>query len=158
MYLQPWEPDWVRTSWQFNAILLQITSLQAYLFEGLANGSSVFAEKGGRAAVTDPVQGDPEEDMAVGWLAAAAMSGACFVLGSRMFMVFTDIPHILELARKYGIYCFTLPSGGSGGPGSLRGIYGSSVTRPIFLSTLWSLLLCLPVCWLGVYAWGNDGL
>lgn len=141
-----------------NAILLQITSIQAYLFEGLANGSSVFAGRAVGQRSQSLFREILKKTWQWGWLAAAAMSGACLVLGSRMFMVFTDIPHILELARKYGIYCLLYPPVAAAGL-AVYGVYtGSSVTRPIFLSTLWSLLLCLPVCWLGVYAWGNDGL
>lgn len=141
-----------------NAILLQITSIQAYLFEGLANSSSVFAGKAAGCRCRELMDSVIKLTWQWGMVLAVIISGSCMLLGNELVSLFTGLPHILQLATCYMPYCWIYPIVAMAGL-SLYGVYtGSYVTEPVFLSTLWALLLCLPICFIGAVTIGNDGL
>ncbi|MCC8027202.1 MAG: MATE family efflux transporter, partial [Clostridium sp.] len=141
-----------------NAIMVQITSVQAYVFEGIANGSSVFAGRAAGAASYSLLRDVIKKTWQWGAAAAVVMTGISIGAGDRLIGIFTGLSHIRELAGRYELYYFLYPVTAFAGL-SLYGVYtGSSITRPVFLSTLWALLACLPVSCLGVFFWGNDGL
>lgn len=141
-----------------NAILLQITSVQAYLFEGIANGSSVFAGKAAGTGSRELYRGVWVRTLQWGVAVALVMSLLCLAGGESLIRIFTVIPRILAAADRYLIYGVLYPLAAAGGL-TIYGLYtGSSTTRPVFLSTLWALCACLPVSVLGVRFLGNDGL
>lgn len=141
-----------------NAILLQITSIQAYLFEGMANASSVFAgvAKGNnRPRLLNAVIKKTTQ-----W--ALLMAGTVMLLnllaGKGIIRLFTQSePLLLRTGQYLPFVCLYPPVAVFGL--TYYGIYtGCGVTGPVFLSTALALLAFLPVCLLGVPVLGNVGL
>ena len=141
-----------------NAILIQITSIQAYLFEGIANGSSVFAGKAAGTRDDALMEVTVRRTWQWGFITAAVMGGASILSGDLLFRIFTPIDKILELADRYKGFCWLYPFVAAAGL-CLYGIYtGSSMTRPVFLSTMWACFISIPVCIGGTVLFGNVGL
>ena len=141
-----------------NAILIQIMLVFSYVFEGIANASSVFA---GRASGTD----DPElmEDtrrMTLRWTVGSAvfMTVVYGVWQAPMLSLFTDLPDVLAEAARYASWGLAFPLLSGVGLTCYGMFTGSSFTRPVFVSTLQALLVFLAVWAVAVPLLGNDGL
>lgn len=141
-----------------NAILLQVQSILSYLFDGMANASSVCA---GRAAGQHN-----ERLLRLTWrrtiecgAALAVFCTAFFCLGQDFLLrLFTDQPALLEIAHRHAFWVALYPLLASGGL-AFYGIFtGSGVTKPVLTSTFFSLLCFLAVRFAAVPAWGNDGI
>lgn len=141
-----------------NSILLQITSIEAYLFEGIANTSSVFAG----AALGRSSPGLLREVMRKTLFWSVGTAGMITVLqlaaGNSFLRIFTHMEDLLLLAGHYQLYCYFYPFVAAVGL-TYYGIYtGTGMTGPVFKSTVMALAVFLPVCLIGVKAAGNDGL
>lgn len=141
-----------------NAILLQITSVQAYLFEGVANASSVFA--GVARGSTRPALLQAVIRRTTQWSLLLAVLTAAITLafGTDLIGLFTSSASLLQQAKQFLPFVCIYPAAAVFGL-TFYGIYtGSGITKPVFLSTAFALLAFLPVCTLGVWAFGNIGL
>ena len=141
-----------------NAILIQIMLIFSYVFEGIANASSVFA---GRASGT----GNRElmEDtrrMTLRWtLGSAVFMTAVYGLWQvPALSLFTDLPDVLAEAARYAPWGLAFPLLAGAGLTYYGMFTGSSVTRPVFISTLQALIAFIAVWAAAVPLLGNDGL
>ncbi len=141
-----------------NAILIQIMLIFSYVFEGIANASSLFA---GRASGT----GNPElmEDtrrMTLRWTigSAAFMTLAYGLWQTPVLSLFTDLPDVLAEASRYAPWGLAFPLLAGVGLTYYGMFTGSSFTRPVFISTLQALLAFIAVWAVAVPSFGNDGL
>ncbi len=141
-----------------NSVLLQIQSLMAYLFDGFANASSVFA---GRAAG----RGDRELLRSVwkvsamwGSLVALLLSLLYVAFSSSLMAVFTDLDAVLDTAARYGMWVALYPLCAAFGL-VFYGIFtGVSRTAPVRNSTVMALALFMVAYWLMFGPFGNHGL
>ena len=146
------------TTLSANAVLVQILLVFTYVFEGIANASSVFAGKarGGK----NPALMKAVYRMTLGWTAVSglAMTGICLLWHTPMLSLFTDLEDVILAASALSFWSVFFPL--VSGPGlTVYGLFtGASVTRPVFVSTLQALLAFLAVWVLAVPALGNHGL
>lgn len=141
-----------------NSILIQILLIMAYVFEGLANASSVLA---GRAAG----RGNPAMLRSVWRRSAQWGAGAAALLllvylpgGDTLIRLFTGIAPVVEETLRYAHWAAFFPPVAVLGLAHYGIFTGASVTRPVFLSTLGALLLFLAAWRFAVPRCGNDGL
>lgn len=141
-----------------NAILLQITSIQAYLFEGMANASSVFAGVAKGSYRPDLMRAVIKKTTQWSLLISGSIIIVNLVTGTGMIRLFTSEQALIALTARYLPFATLYPAVAAFGL-TYYGIYtGSGMTRPVFLSTAFALLAFLPVCLLGVPLLGNAGL
>ena len=141
-----------------NAVLMQIMLLFSYMFEGVANASSVFA---GRAAGLGSARLMEEARRATRlWtLVAMLLLAGCYALWRLpLLRLFTDLPEVLAEAERYSLWgLLFLVAGGFGL--SYYGLFtGAGRTRPVFVSTLLALCVFALVWAAAVPLWGNHGL
>ncbi|MCF4150579.1 MATE family efflux transporter [Dethiosulfovibrio sp. F2B] len=141
-----------------NSVLLQIQSLMAYLFDGFANASSVFA---GRAAGRK----DDEALRSVWRISAFWGAGMALLVGglylsslSGLVSLFTDIDEVYGQAVRYGRWVALYPLFAVWGLVFYGVFTGVSVTGPVRNSTIMALALFMAGYWFFFDLWGNDGL
>ena len=141
-----------------NSILLQITSIQAYLFEGIANSSSVFAGRASGKNSPQMLREIMQKTVFWSFLLAALITVVQFLAGHSLLSIFTHMEDLLLLAGRYQVYCYCYPFIAAVGL-TYYGIYtGTGLTGPVLLSTLLALAAFIPVCVVGSKLIGNDGL
>lgn len=141
-----------------NAVILQIMLIFSYVFEGIANTSSVFSGKAagqGCAAILERTR-----RLTLHW-SLAALLGMTLIYATGhtpLLRLFTDLPEVLAAAERYADWGICFPACAALGLTYYGLFTGSSLTRPVFLSTLQALVaFCL--AWLAfVPFWGNHGL
>lgn len=141
-----------------NAILLQIVAIISYMFDGLANASSVFAGKA--------IGQKSNKLMKFTWKITAQWTGFLVIITSIIYFftsnylieVFTNLILVSSTAQKYTLWVLLFPLIASTGL-TFYGIFtGSSVTKPIFTSTFLSLLVFLVVCKFTIPTYQNHGV
>lgn len=141
-----------------NSILVQITSIQSYLFDGVANGSSIFAGTAVGTKSTDMFQEVVKKTKQWAIILAIVISLIYISIGKHAFILFTSLESLLVLISQYQIYSYLYPLIAAFGL-TLYGLYtGSGDTKPIFLSTAWALIGSLFMYFLGVNMLGNNAL
>lgn len=141
-----------------NAVILQIMLIFSYVFEGIANTSSVFAGKAagqGCAAILERTR-----RLTLHWSLAALLGMTLiYALGhTPLLRLFTDLPEVLAAAERYADWGICFPACAALGLTYYGLFTGSSLTRPVFLSTL-QALVAFGLAWLAfVPFWGNHGL
>lgn len=141
-----------------NSVLLQIQSLMAYLFDGFANASSVFA---GRAAG----RGDKRFLKSVwrvsalwSFLMALLLSVLYLFFAPRFILLFTNIEEVVNVALEYSLWVALYPLCAAFAL-VFYGIFtGVSVTAPVRNSTIMALALFVAGYWLLFNRFGNHGL
>ena len=141
-----------------NAILMQITFIISYMFDGIANASSVFAGK----AVG---QKKPNMLNRVITLNAQWTTGFIVILTtititfqSQFVYLFTDLPNIVQLYQQTTPWLILFPVVAGFGL-TVYGIFtGTGTTRPVRNSSIATLFLFLLVLPIAVEGWGNHGL
>lgn len=141
-----------------NAVILQIMLIFSYVFEGIANTSSVFAGKAAGQGCTAILE--RTRRLTLHWSLAALLGMTLiYALGhTPLLRLFTDLPEVLAAAERYADWGICFPACAALGLTYYGLFTGSSLTRPVFLSTLQALVaFCL--AWLAfVPFWGNHGL
>jgi multidrug resistance protein, MATE family len=141
-----------------NAILLQIQSVISYMFDGIANASSVYAGKA--------VGERSSELMKDTWKRTAQWAAILVVLISIVYLltyesligIFTNLEIVSATAKSYGLWILIYPLIAAGGL-TFYGVFtGAAVTKPVFQSTFFSLLVFLLVRRAAVNTYGNNGL
>lgn len=141
-----------------NAVLIQIMLIFSYVFEGIANASSVFA---GRAAGQGMPQLMEEARRATQlWtlLAMLLLVSSYALWRVPLLHLFTDLPEVLAVAEQYSLWGLLFPVVAGFGLSCYGLFTGASRTRPVFVSTLLALCAFAAVWAVAVPLWGNHGL
>lgn len=133
-----------------NAILIQIHYMMAYVFDGFANASSIFAGKAvGRM---DRELYSRTLSLSIQWslISAALLSVGYFLLKGVILPLFTPLESVLEAAKTYDIWIALFPLAASFGL-VFYGIFtGATEIGPVrnsmFLAVLVFLAAFLPLC------------
>ncbi|GMM88497.1 MATE family efflux transporter [Vibrio fortis] len=141
-----------------NAILMQVTFIVSYMFDGVANASSVFAGKA--VGQKKPKLLDSVIKLNTQWTTAfvALLTLLTLVFKEQIVMLFTTLPelNILYLEMSPWLLVFPLVAGYGL---TFYGIFtGTSTTKPVRNSSFITLLVFLVVQLLAVPQWGNHGL
>ena len=138
-----------------NAVILQIMLIFSYVF---ANTSSVFAGKA--AGQGCAVMLERTRRHTLRWSLALLLGMTLvYALGhASLLRLFTDLPEVLAAAGRYADWGICFPACAALGLTYYGLFTGSSLTRPVFLSTL-QALAAFGLAWLAfVPFWGNHGL
>lgn len=140
-----------------NAVLMQVTFITSYIFDGIANASSVFAGKsvgqGNKTLLTATFRRTNQ------WTLAAIILSGLLILttGIKLGGLFSNIPEILEMYLQHYYWAAIFPVAAGFGL-TYYGIFtGSGTTRPVRNATFFSLLSFITTL-ITVKYWGNHGL
>ncbi|PMO79103.1 MATE family efflux transporter [Vibrio breoganii] len=141
-----------------NAIMMQVTFLVSYMFDGVANASSVFAGKAvGRK---DTRLLDDVLKLNMQWTTGfiVVLTLLTLVFKYNLVMLFTDIPNVVSIYQDMSVWLIIFPLVAGYGL-TLYGIFtGTGTTRPVRNSSFITLLVFLVVQFIAVKLWGNHGL
>ncbi|MGF1773802.1 MATE family efflux transporter [Vibrio wakamikoensis] len=141
-----------------NAILMQVTFIASYLFDGVANASSVFAGKS--VGQKNPQLLSRVIKLNVQWTTGfvIVLSLLLVVFKQQLVMLFTTLPELVEIYSTMSPWLIVFPLVAGYGL-TFYGIFtGTGTTRPVRNSTFATLLVFLIVQFVGVRYWGNHGL
>lgn len=146
------------TTLSANAVLVQLMLLFTYVFEGIANASSVFAGQARGSHNPDLLNAVLRMTLRWTMVSGLAMAAICALWHTPMICLLTDLDEVIHEASLLALWTIFFPL--VAGPGlTVYGLFtGASVTRPVFLSTLQALIAFLLVWAVAVPTLGNDGL
>ena len=141
-----------------NAILMQVTFIVSYMFDGVANASSVFAGKA--VGQKNPKLLDSVIKLNTQWTTAfiVVLTLLTVIFKEQIVMLFTTLPELntLYLAMSPWLLVFPLVAGYGL---TFYGIFtGTGTTKPVRNSSFITLVVFLIVQLLAVPRWGNHGL
>ena len=141
-----------------NAILMQVTFIVSYMFDGVANASSVFAGKA--VGQKNPKLLDSVIKLNIQWTSAfiAVLTLLTLVFKEQIVTLFTTLPalNILYLEMSPWLLVFPLVAGYGL---TFYGIFtGTGTTKPVRNSSFITLVVFLVVQLIAVPQWGNHGL
>ncbi len=141
-----------------NAILMQVTFIISYIFDGVANASSVFAGKAvGRK---DPQLLAQVIKLNVQWTTGfiVILTLLTFLFTQEIVTLFTTLPDITQLYLAMSPWLLAFPLIAGFGL-TFYGIFtGTGTTRPVRNSSILTLVVFLVVNFFAVAKWGNHGL
>ncbi|MDR9828994.1 MATE family efflux transporter [Vibrio sp. FNV 38] len=141
-----------------NAIMMQVTFLVSYMFDGIANASSVFA---GRAVgQKNPKLLDVVLKLNTQWTTGfiVVLSIITVLFKNQIVLLFTQLPELLAIYSELSTWLIVFPLVAGYGL-TFYGIFtGTGTTRPVRDSTFVTLLVFLAVQYIAVQVWGNQGL
>lgn len=141
-----------------NAIVMQVTFITSYLFDGVANASSVFA---GRAVgQKDPALLNRVLKLNLQWTTGfiIVLTLFTYLFSAQIVTLFTTLPMLIEQYNALFIWLMVFPLVAGYGL-TFYGIFtGTGTTRPVRNSSFITLLLFLVVQFFAVAQWGNQGL
>ncbi len=141
-----------------NAILMQVTFLISYIFDGIANASSVFAGKAvgqKNSKLLDNVI-KLNTQWTTGFVIVLTLLTLLFK--QQIVMLFTTLPELTELYLVMSPWLLLFPLVAGYGL-TFYGIFtGTGTTRPVRNSSFITLMVFLIVQFFGVKLWGNHGL
>ncbi len=141
-----------------NAILMQITFIISYMFDGIANASSVFAGKS--IGQKDQTMFDQVMKLNAQWTVGFIIALTLIVITFKnsLILLFTDQVELITLYQTMTPWVIIFPVVAGFGL-TIYGIFtGTGTTRPVRNSSLVTLLLFLVVQIFTVNWWGNHGL
>ncbi|NLS12139.1 MATE family efflux transporter [Vibrio sp. SM6] len=141
-----------------NAILMQVTFIVSYLFDGVANASSVFAGKAvGQKSDTLLKQVIKlNTQWTLGFVAVLTLLLALFK--HQLVTLFTTLPNLVALYLEMSPWLLAFPLAAGFGL-TFYGIFtGTGTTRPVRNSTFLTLMVFLAAQFIAVPHWGNGGL
>lgn len=141
-----------------NAILIQVTFIVSYMFDGVANASSVFAGKA--VGQKNPKLLDSVIKLNTQWTTAfvVVLTLLTLVFKEQIVMLFTTLPELNTLYLEMSPWLLVFPLVAGYGL-TFYGIFtGTSTTKPVRNSSFITLLVFLVVQLLAVPQWGNHGL
>ena len=141
-----------------NAILMQVTFIVSYMFDGVANASSVFAGKA--VGQKNPKLLDSVIKLNTQWTTAfvVVLTLLTLVFKEQIVMLFTTLPELNTLYLEMSPWLLVFPLVAGYGL-TFYGIFtGTSTTKPVRNSSFITLLVFLVVQLLAVPQWGNHGL
>ncbi|WP_338163899.1 MATE family efflux transporter [Vibrio sp. 10N] len=141
-----------------NAILMQITFIVSYLFDGVANASSVFAGKA--VGEKNPSMLERVLTLNFQWTAGliVLLTLVVALFQAQLVYLFTSLETIVDLYQEMTPWLLVFPLVAGFGL-TVYGIFtGTGTTRPVRDSSIATLIVFLAVQALSVDLWGNHGL
>lgn len=141
-----------------NAILMQVTFIVSYMFDGVANASSVFAGKA--VGQKNPTLLDSVIKLNTQWTTAfvIVLTLITLLFKQQIVMLFTTLPELIELYLEMSPWLLVFPLVAGYGL-TFYGIFtGTGTTRPVRNSSILTLVIFLVVQFISVQLWGNHGL
>ena len=141
-----------------NAILMQVTFIISYMFDGVANASSVFSGK----AVGEKNPGLLKDVLKLNFqwttLFVVVMTAFIALFKDDLVLLFTQIPSIIDLFEDMSAWLLLFPLVAGYGL-TVYGIFtGTGTTRPVRDSSIATLVVFLIVTYFTVDSMGNHGL
>ncbi len=141
-----------------NAIMMQVTFMVSYLFDGVANASSVFAGKAVGQKNLELLNQVIAKNFQWTTLFVAICTLLVVVFKDQIIVLFTQLPDLIALYHELSMWLLVFPLV-SGYGLTIYGIFtGTGTTAPIRNSTFMTLLVFLATLWFAVPVWGNQGL
>ncbi len=141
-----------------NAILMQVTFIISYMFDGIANASSVFAGKA--VGQKNPTLLDNVIKLNTQWTTVfvVVMTLLTVMFKHQVVMIFTTLPELIEIYLSMSPWLLVFPLVAGYGL-TFYGIFtGTATTRPVRDSSFITLIVFLIVQFFAVQHWGNHGL
>ena len=141
-----------------NAVIMQITFMVSYMFDGIANASSVFTGK----AVGEKSQKLLTQVLKLNFqwtsLFVVLTTGFIWLTREKLVLLFTQIPEVIQLFNQVSLWLIVFPLVASYGL-TIYGIFtGSGTTRPVRNSTFMALMVFLVTLGLTLNKMENQGL
>lgn len=141
-----------------NAILMQVTFIISYMFDGIANASSVFAGKS--IGQKDKTMFNQVVKLNAQWTTGLIITLTLVVIlfKNSLILLFTDQSELITIYYNMTPWLIVFPLVAGFGL-TIYGIFtGTGTTRPVRDSSLATLLLFLITQTFTVNWWGNHGL
>ncbi len=141
-----------------NAILMQVTFIASYMFDGVANASSVFAGKA--VGQKNPALLNNVIKLNLQWTAGfvVVLTLLLVLFKHQLVLLFTTLPNLVTLYLDMSPWLIIFPLAAGFGL-TFYGIFtGTGTTRPVRNSTFFTMVLFLITQYIGVEYWGNHGL
>ena len=141
-----------------NSILLQIQSIISYMFDGIANTSSVYSGKSFGEKDLNLLKATIIKNMKYSFIFIIALTSVYLIFNKNFINLFTDNSEVLSYSYKYYFWVALYPAISAIGL-TFYGIFtGASFNKPIFISTFLSLCLFLAILFLTFDRFNNNGL
>lgn len=141
-----------------NAILMQVTFIISYMFDGVANASSVFSGKAVGEKTPNLLKDVLKLNFQWTTLFVVVMTAFIALFKNDLVLLFTQIPSIIDLFEDMSAWLLLFPLAAGYGL-TVYGIFtGTGTTRPVRDSSIVTLLVFLSVTYLTVDSMGNHGL
>lgn len=141
-----------------NSILLQIQSVISYMFDGIANTSSVYSGKSFGAKDLNLLKGTIIKNIKYSFIFIIILTSTYLIFNKNFINIFTDNLEVLNYSYKYYFWVALYPVVSAVGL-TFYGIFtGASFNKPVFISTFLSLCLFLAVLFLTFDKFKNNGL
>lgn len=141
-----------------NTILLQIESIMAYLFEGLANASSTFAGRAMGEGNSQLLKTTVRRTLQWSSIVAIILTIYYALFDVQTIKLFTQLREVVEVSKFYGKWLLFYPVLAGFGL-SLYGIFtGMMKTAAVRNATFWSMCTFIGIVYLGMNLWGNHCL
>jgi len=141
-----------------NGVLFQLNAIVSYMFDGLANATSVFSGR----AIGQKNKEYLSETLKKNAIWTAVLTGCLtmvyIVSGDNLLRVFTPLEDVIQSAALYKQWIYLYPLIAATGLTFYGAFTGSGETRSVYTATFKSLLLFLVVWKVAVPIWGNHGL
>lgn len=141
-----------------NSILLQIQSVISYMFDGIANTSSVYSGKSFGAKDLNLLKETIIKNIKYSFIFIIILTSIYLIFNKNFINLFTDNLEVLNYSYKYYFWVALYPLISAVGL-TFYGIFtGASFNKPVFISTFLSLCLFLAVLFLTFDNFKNNGL
>ncbi|SMP76765.1 multidrug resistance protein, MATE family [Desulfonatronum zhilinae] len=141
-----------------NAVLLQVTFIVSYIFDGIANASSVFSGKSVGRRDEHLLRATMRRTTQWTGVVIVFLTLVLWLWGEGIGALFTDIPEVLVGYMTIQLWAVAFPLVAGFGL-TFYGVFtGSGVTRPVRNSTFFALIVFLTGLAIFVSPWGNHGL
>ena len=141
-----------------NSILLQIQSIISYMFDGIANTSSVYSGKSFGAKDVNLLKATIIKNTKYAFIFVIVLTSIYLIFNKNFINLFTDNAEVLNYSYKYYFWVAIYPVVSAIGL-TFYGIFtGASFNKPIFISTFLSLCLFLSVLFLTFDKFNNNGI
>lgn len=141
-----------------NSILLQIQSIISYMFDGIANTSSVYSGKSFGAKDSNLLKAAIIKNIKYSFIFIIILTSIYLIFNRNFINLFTDNTEVLNYSYKYYFWVALYPTVSAIGL-TFYGIFtGAAFNKPIFISTFLSLCLFLLTLFLTFDKFNNNGL
>ena len=141
-----------------NSILIQIQSIISYMFDGIANTSSVYSGKSFGEKDLNLLKATIIKNMKYSFIFIIALTSVYLIFNKNFINLFTDNSEVLNYSYKYYFWVALYPAISAIGL-TFYGIFtGASFNKPIFISTFLCLCLFLAILFLTFDRFNNNGL
>lgn len=141
-----------------NAILLQISSIISYMFDGLANATSVYAGKAMGGSNVKLLKLTWKRVTQWTFILIIMLTTIYGVFYNQFILLFSNIQEVTNLAQDYALWITIFPLVGGVGL-TFYGVFtGTTATKPVRNSTIIAVIIYLIVWKVATPIWGNHGL